>query len=201
MNNNAETQILGTVFFSIVANDILCGQIIDAVSMLRHSPLYVRKAKQLVNYMDAERERYERDIRQIIDNEQIMFQYADTCERVEEVSREHLIRFENAVYMQITGRKEKNAAILAKLIVCQSMAHQMYYIMGEAKKIARRYSISIEGIETRRMFLAITRVVNHLWPSVKTMRPSESSNIGLEVLFKSMTDACIEIFKENEKKQ
>ena len=61
-----EAMVIGCTYNVLFTNDIVIGQVVEAVETIKRSPLYRMKTKQLINKVEIVRRKYERMVNEVI---------------------------------------------------------------------------------------------------------------------------------------
>ena len=81
-----EAMVIGCTYNVLFTNDIVVGQIIEAVEAIKKSPLYRMKTKKVINHVEVERKKYERMINGIVNDRSAFFADANDI-FVEEIQK------------------------------------------------------------------------------------------------------------------
>ena len=114
-----EAMVIGCTYNVLFTNDIVIGQVVEAVETIKRSPLYRMKTKQLINKVEIVRRKYERMVNEVIGGRCTFF--ADANDIFLEDIQKHL----DVLYWSIKRVFDKHNLIHSDVISKLELARTM----------------------------------------------------------------------------
>ena len=186
-----ETLVVLATYNILFTNDIVCGKVIEALSMLENHPLYRHRTKQIARRVDYERKAYEKLVNEIIADRSQFF--ADANEVFGEEVNKHVEILYYCIKREFDRHNIKYSGVISRLetarTLCEFACKQFDKRLEELREQDRRFSgFNLEYIRMTRLMAVMNELMRTLHiPCVVDLNTPECLS-AIDVLAKKLVD-------------
>lgn len=158
--------IVAVMYYWLFTNDLLMGQVLEAVDGLRHVPtLYRHRVKQLCGEAERERLRYERELNRVTLSRAEF--YADANERIANDVEHDLQVLYWSIKQVMDWRCVEHSAVVARVLMAQGLAAYACNAYDDDWQQLRRMNpvfgrVSLPALRPTRLLCLLGRLVAEL---------------------------------------
>ena len=185
---------LTAVYNILFTNDIVCGLVVDFISLLKKSPYYRFNVKQQAKRIEREMQTYEKRISEIAGKR--IFFMADANEVISEEIQPDLFKMEYSIKSEFDKHKLKDSGLLAKMELTRCMCELSCLSLDKRIEEVSPYNKDMKRLTYLRLtalFSLLDGLSDILYQSKEYIDLNESSNckMAMRIIQRKLTDCNI----------